>query len=181
MTANLAFREVPVNSVLRISAFRVLLSNTNMDIDQIRRDNICRLEKAFGGGAALAKIVKMSDAQYYNLRNGAKDSKTGKPRGMRRATAHRFEVACGKPPGWMDADHSLESLKGQPGNVIGIRPEQQIDALNDEELLLVNGFRLARNSSRKLMVDLAREAIDSAADFRIGTAKMPRAGAGETG
>lgn len=152
-----------------------------MDIDQIRRDNICRLEKAFGGGAALAKIVKMSDAQYYNLRNGAKDSKTGKPRGMRRATAHRFEIACGKPPGWMDADHSRKDQNQSSGKIIDIRTEQQFGALNDEELLLVNGFRVARGSSRKLMIDLAREAVDSAADFRIGTAKMPRAGAGETG
>jgi len=152
-----------------------------MDIDQIRRDNICRLEKAFGGGAALAKIVKMSDSQYYNLRNGAKDSKTGKPRGMRRATAHRFEIACGKPPGWMDADHSRKDQNQSSGKIIDIRTEQQFGALNDEELLLVNGFRVARGSSRKLMIDLAREAVDSAADFRIGTAKMPRAGAGETG
>jgi hypothetical protein len=181
MFANLAFREVPVNSVLRISAFRVLLSNRLMDIDQIRRDNICRLEKAFGGGAALAKMVKMSDAQYYNLRNGAKDSKTGKPRGMRRSTAHRFEVACAKPPGWMDADHSRDSQNDMLGNVVDIRPNQEAEVLNDDELLLVNGFRVARTTSKKLMIDLAREAIDSAADFRLGTARMPRAGAGETG
>lgn len=181
MTANLAFREVPVNSVLRISAFRVLLSNTNMDIDQIRRDNICRLEKAYGGGAALAKIVKMSDAQYYNLRNGAKDSKTGKPRGMRRATALRFEMACGKPPGWMDADHSKDDQKDLAGNVIEIHQDQHPASLSDEEQLLVNGFRIARNSSKKLMMDLAKEAIDAAAYFSIGTAKTPKAGAGETG
>lgn len=181
MFANLAFREVPVNSVLRISAFRVLLSNNQMDIDQIRRDNICRLEKAFGGGAALAKMVKMSDAQYYNLRNGAKDSKTGKPRGMRRATAQRFEIACAKPTGWMDADHSRDDQNGLSGKVIEIRHDQGNEVLSDDELLLVNGFRVARGTSKKLMIDLAREAIDSAADFRLGTARMPRAGAVETG
>ena len=181
MSANLAFREVPVNSVLRIFAFRVLLSNTKMDIDQIRRDNINRLEKSFGGGAALAKMVKMSDAQYYNLRNGAKDSKTGRPRGMRRSTAQRFEIACGKPPGWMDADHSRDDYKDLSGKVVEIRADHQTESLTDEELLLVNGFRIARDSSKKLMIDLAREAIGSAADFRIGTATMPRAGAGETG
>lgn len=152
-----------------------------MDIDQIRRDNITRLEKAFGGGAALAKMVKMSDAQYYNLRNGAKDSKTGRPRGMRRSTAYRFEIACGKPPGWMDTDHSRDDRKDLVGNVIEIHTNQLGEVLTDEELLLVNGFRIARDLSRKLMIDLAREAIDSAADFRIGTATMPRAGAGETG
>lgn len=48
----------------------------------------------------------MSASQYINLRKGAKDSKTGKRRGMRKETARRIEKATGKPFGWLDIDHS---------------------------------------------------------------------------
>lgn len=44
-----------------------------MDIDDLRRKNLRRLEAEYGGAAAFAKVVGMSDAQYLNLRNGAKD------------------------------------------------------------------------------------------------------------
>ena len=47
----------------------------DMDIDDLRRKNLRRLEAEYGGAAAFAKVVGMSDAQYLNLRNGAKDSR----------------------------------------------------------------------------------------------------------
>lgn len=47
----------------------------------------------------------MSTTQFINLRDGAKDSKTGKPRGMRKATAWRIEDAAGVERGWLDRVH----------------------------------------------------------------------------
>lgn len=76
------------------------------DIDEIRRDNIRLIEHECGGPAAAAGRIGMSHTQFTNLRNGAKDSKTGKPRGMRKGTARRIEEALNKPLGWLDVDHS---------------------------------------------------------------------------
>lgn len=75
------------------------------DIDDIRRDNLRLIEEAVGGLAAAAKLVGMSPSQFANLRDGAKDSKTGKPRGMHKSTARRIEAAAGRPQGWLDIDH----------------------------------------------------------------------------
>ena len=73
----------------------------NMDIDEIRRINIRALE-AEHGAPTLAKRAEMSLSQFYNLRDGAKDSRTGKPRGMRKETAWKIEEAAGKPRGYLD-------------------------------------------------------------------------------
>lgn len=77
-----------------------------MDIDEIRRANIRALESKHG--PKLSKAAGMSPSQFYNLRDGAKDSKTGKPRGMRKETAWKIEDAAGVPRGWLDQDHGAE-------------------------------------------------------------------------
>jgi len=92
------------------------------DIDEIRRENLRRIEHELGGATEAAKVVGMSPAQFINLRTGAKDSKTGKPRGMRKETARRIEMALRKPQGWLDTplsqtekstlDESARSLIG---------------------------------------------------------------------
>ena len=86
------------------------------DIDDIRRSNLHVLEQEAGGPSEIAKIIGMSPAQFINLRDGAKDSKTGKPRGMRKDTARRIEDAAGKPPGWLDIEHlgTLTDILGAP-------------------------------------------------------------------
>ena len=76
------------------------------DIDEIRRNNLKLIESESGSGTAAAQKVGMSLAQFANLRDGAKDSKTGKPRGMRKETARKIEAMSGKRPGWLDIDHS---------------------------------------------------------------------------
>ena len=81
------------------------LLNAGMDIDDIRRANICKLEKLAGSPTAAALLVDMSYSQYLNYRNGAKEAKTGKLRGMRKETAWRFEDAFKKPRGWLDTNH----------------------------------------------------------------------------
>lgn len=78
------------------------------DIDEIRRENLRAIENECGGPAVAASLLDMSPAQFINLRNGAKDSKTGKPRGMRKGTARRIESAAKKPAGWLDTDHSID-------------------------------------------------------------------------
>lgn len=75
------------------------------DIDAIRRENLRLIEKEVGSPTEAAKLFEMTPSQFTNLRDGAKDSKTGKPRGMRKETARRIEVGAGKPPGWLDIDH----------------------------------------------------------------------------
>lgn len=76
------------------------------DIDQTRRENLKLLELETGSPTSAAKLAGMSLAQFANLREGAKDSKTGKPRGMRKETARKIEANAGKPAGWLDVDHS---------------------------------------------------------------------------
>lgn len=83
-----------------------MLSNKSMDIDELRRTNICALEKEAGSPKKAAELVDMTYVQYLNYRNGAKETKTGKVRGMRKETAWRFEDAFNKPRGWLDQDHS---------------------------------------------------------------------------
>jgi len=81
-----------------------------LDIDEIRRRNLRQIEQEYGGAAGAAAAVGMSPAQFINLRTGAKDSKTGKPRGMRKETARRIEQALRKPEGWLDQIHAASQL-----------------------------------------------------------------------
>lgn len=82
-----------------------------MDIDDIRRANIKALENEAGSPTQAAERVDMSYSQYINLRDGAKDPRSGKPRGMRKETAWRFEDAFGKPRGWLDANHAHTKIE----------------------------------------------------------------------
>ena len=82
-----------------------------MDIDEIRRLNICALEAIAGSPKSTAERVGMTYVQYVNLRDGAKDARSGKQRAMRKETAWRFEDAFGKARGWLDTDHSAQDGK----------------------------------------------------------------------
>lgn len=84
-----------------------------MDIDEIRRINIRALEAELGA-PTLAKRAEMSLSQFYNLRDGAKDSKTGKRRGMRKMTAWKIEEAAGKPRGYLDVLHDETNITAAP-------------------------------------------------------------------
>lgn len=78
------------------------MSSVMRDVDDIRRKAMRVLEDEAGGPILAAKKAKMSHVQWINLRNAARDTKTGKPRGMRASTARRIELAFGKPRNWMD-------------------------------------------------------------------------------
>lgn len=100
-----------VNSVTRIHRSAVSRFTAAMkDIDEIRRENMALLERESGGATAAAERVGMSQAQWSNLRAGAADSKTGKPRGMRKETARKIEAGARKPAGWLDVDHRKSNL-----------------------------------------------------------------------
>lgn len=81
-----------------------------MDIDDVRRANIHLLEREAGSTTSAAERVGMTYVQYVNLRDGAKDARSKKPRAMRKETARRFEDAFQKPHGWLDQDHSAQHL-----------------------------------------------------------------------
>ncbi|MDR1661235.1 MAG: hypothetical protein LBR95_02235 [Azoarcus sp.] len=122
------------------------------DIDDIRRENLCLLEKEMGGATAIANLIGMSPVQYINLRNGAKDSQTGKPRGMRKGTARKIEAAAGKPAGWLDTDHSANiSPQNFDGGIIAV----------GDEKTLIQGFRVAATNIREIMLFTARSALDA--------------------
>jgi phage repressor protein C with HTH and peptisase S24 domain len=87
---------------------------TMKDIDEIRRDNLRIIERERGGPSEAAKVIGMSPAQFANLRDGAKNSKTGKPRGMHKATARKIEEKCGKPSMWLDMSHEDGAQQLEP-------------------------------------------------------------------
>lgn len=91
-----------------------------MDIDEIRRTNLRALESKMGA-SAICKLTEMSPTQFYNLRNGAKDSKTGKRRGMRKETAWKFEDAVGLPRGYLDTLHD-DQAADQPNALAVLTP-----------------------------------------------------------
>lgn len=76
-----------------------------MDIDEVRRQNILILEKEAGSPKAMHEAVGMTYVQYVNLRDGAKDARSGKRRGMRKETAWKFDDAGKRPRGWLDQEH----------------------------------------------------------------------------
>lgn len=85
----------------------MLLMTQMKDIDQIRRDNMVTIEQELGGPAKAAQAMGWKTAtQWINLRNGAPDSKTKLPRGMRKSTARKIERVGEKPEYWLDIDHS---------------------------------------------------------------------------
>jgi hypothetical protein len=91
-----------------------------MDIDEIRRTNLRAIEDKMG--PAIYKLAGMSPAQFYNLRDGAKDSKTGKRRGMRKETAWKLEDAAGLPRGYLDVIHSNQIGGLHPNNQATFTP-----------------------------------------------------------
>jgi hypothetical protein len=91
-----------------------------MDIDEIRRTNLRAIEGKLG--PAFYKAADMSPAQFYNLRDGAKDSKTGKRRGMRKETAWKLEDAAGLPRGYLDVPHDDQNSGASPNAIAVIAP-----------------------------------------------------------
>lgn len=60
---------------------------------------------------ALADALDRSESQVSQWKNGAANSATGKPRGMRSDTARYIETITKKPEGWLDQDPDAESQR----------------------------------------------------------------------
>lgn len=95
-------------------------------IDEIRRANLHTLITEFGGNKAFADRLGVAESQLSQWAKGAINSGTGKPRGMRTETAQRIENAAGRPPGWLDQDHSASGPAAT--TVVEIRPTISLDA-----------------------------------------------------
>jgi len=109
-----------------------------MDIDDIRRQNILELEHLAGSASTIAMRLGMSYAQFVNLRDGAKDQRSGKRRGMRKETAWRFEDAFSKPRGWLDMHHAAENLAPYKSHrPLLAQVNKAAAAVNDDGLILV--------------------------------------------
>lgn len=91
-----------VNSVARIYMLSSSLNNPAMRIEEIYRERLKMLVNEFGSQTKLADKIGKSSPQVSQWISASKDSKTGKPRAMSRATARHIEAMCGKPDGWMD-------------------------------------------------------------------------------
>ncbi|MGC8732611.1 MAG: S24 family peptidase [Halothiobacillaceae bacterium] len=77
-------------------------------IEEIRQQNLAFLVAEYGSVAAVAEAIDRSPAQVSQWLNQSKDSKTGKPRGMRSGSARYVEDRCGKSRGWMDEPHASQ-------------------------------------------------------------------------
>lgn len=77
-------------------------------IEEIRQQNLALLVAEHGSVVAVAETIDRSPAQVSQWLNQSKDSKTGKPRGMRSGSARYVEDRCGKAHGWMDEPHTEE-------------------------------------------------------------------------
>lgn len=103
-----AFRVLPLGTrVYRISGVTLVLPD-------IRRANLKEIVQAYGGTAAFARKLGVSDSQLAQWMHGSKDSKTKKPRGMRDETCRKIEAAAGKPTGWMDIAHPPPGRDPEP-------------------------------------------------------------------
>ena len=81
--------------------------------DEIRRQNLALLIAEHGTAASLAAVLERTPAQISQWLNQSKDSKTGKPRGMRPDSARYIEKRCGKDRGWMDEPHPKSDETGK--------------------------------------------------------------------
>lgn len=84
----------------------MLFNEAMKSIDDIRRENMRALERQFGSLRGLADVLDRSESQVSQWKNGAVNSGTGKPRGMRTETARFIEEKAKMPPGWLDREHS---------------------------------------------------------------------------
>ncbi|MCA7943233.1 hypothetical protein [Burkholderia vietnamiensis] len=117
------------------------------DIDQIRRDNLKMLEAEYGGPSAAAAALGMSHSQFTNLRDGARDSKTGRPRGMRTTTARNIEERAGKASGWLDTDHS--DTAGSEGAADAPAGWKQLDPAQRAQVESFIGWLLSQSASQR--------------------------------
>lgn len=98
-------------------------------VSQIRKENLELLIKELGSVKAVAALGETSEIYLSQIRNGALDKKTGKPRSMGNQIARRLEAK--HYPGWMDEPHSDDSMSrylNQIRAILSVIPESQLEA-----------------------------------------------------
>lgn len=138
-------------------------------IDQIYRDNLRLLVQEAGGTVtALAARLGKQNAQVSQWLNGSKDSKTGKPRTLARATARDIERVMNKPEGWMDQPHG--ELAAQATAAHEEIAEYALDQLPAEYRQLLRDLADIPPPRRSRLLDqihqVAEESREAAAHFR---------------
>lgn len=121
---------IVVNSDARIPLFSKVLKNQGVQkIEQIYRLRLQILVDEAGTQAALSRKIDKAPAQISQWINASKDSKTGKPRAMDRATAREIERAADKPDGWMD-----QPLDGVMNTRFSPELQEKISELSDDDI-----------------------------------------------
>lgn len=105
-------------------------------IAEIRRGNLDRLINEMGGLKLFCEKMDKSSSQVSQWKNGSKDSKTGKRRGMNDDTAALIEDACGKPRGWMDNIHDPATDVPDAWPFKRVTPFQFRSLSNDQQTLV---------------------------------------------
>lgn len=109
-------------------------------IEEIRLQNLKALVDEAGGITRFAELAGKQQAQISQLLNQSPDSKTGKPKAVGSRQAREFEVAAGRPTGWMDHDHGVTSVHLPPltprqeavlGLFDGLTESQQSDVIRE--------------------------------------------------
>lgn len=80
-------------------------------IAEIRLENLELLIEEFETADAVAEACGTSAVYLSQMRNQAKDSKTGKPRQLGDDLARKLEVGCKKEIGWMDHEPPPKSYR----------------------------------------------------------------------
>ena len=122
-------------------------------IEEIYRARLSLLASEAGSQRKLAEKLERSPSQINQWINGAKDSKTGKPRSLDKSTARYIEKMTGKPEGWMDQPlpEAGEPEQQQPSWPFSPDLLSQVLDLNDRERLQLEGaMRLALAQIRPL-------------------------------
>lgn len=80
-----------------------------MTAEEARLQNLKALVAEFGSIVSVANKADTA-APYLSQIINRVPSRTGKPRDVGPDLARKLEEGCGKPTGWMDADHSANNL-----------------------------------------------------------------------
>lgn len=126
-------------------------------LDEIRRKNLRKLAEDAGGVTALAERIGIAQAQMSMWVNGSKDSRTGKPRGIRNESIELIEEKLSLPPGWLNRDHS------ETAKVEIIFSEMGIKKLEMENGKFITSEENIRKAAALRVDDDAMEPI-----FRLG-------------
>ncbi len=149
-------------------ASRAIFNYAMKTVDDLRRANLHALSVEFGGVGALATLLDRSSSQVSQWMNGTRHSVSGKPRRLSSDSARYIEGKCGKPDGWLDADHGhAASVLDEDADVLDV-PFKTIDAeipASSESKLLADAAELLRLFSecdaagRAFIISAARNAV----------------------